>query len=180
MVNIRKTSPMFRAIGTMGVVAGLVGAVTFANLNTNTVALDPNTLASATAHLQIGSNTQAFSDTSVTGMTANLVPGVPSAPFTFYIKNTGQANMNVSAHVNTDFTLSDVSPSDVNLSIECGNGSVAFTLDAWAAGSAAIPGNPLTSGSTWTCTETATLSGSYSGQGGQSLTPFRLEFVGNQ
>lgn len=180
MLSIRKINPMARSIGTMGAVAALVGGITFANLNTNTVALSPNTLTSATASLQVGSNAEAFNDVSVAGMTSTLVPGVPSTPFTFYLKNNGQSDMNITAHVPTNFTGSVVAPSDVTLSLDCGGGPVAFTLDAWAAGSAAIPGNPLTAGNTWTCTETATLAASYGGSGGQAVTPFDVQFVGNQ
>lgn len=179
MLSLRKINPMARAIGTMGAVAALAGGITFANLNTNTVALSPNTLTSATASLQIGSNSQAFSDTSVTGITATLTPGV-SVPFTFYLKNNGQSNMNITANVPTNVSGSTVPASDITLSFDCGGGPVTFTLDQWAAGSAAIPGNPLTAGSTWTCTETATLSSSYTGSGGQAVTPFDVDFVGNQ
>ena|SRR5579871_3882659 len=179
MINIRKMSPMVRSIGTMGVVAGLVGAVTFANLQSNVVALDPNTLDSATASLEIGSNAEAFTHTSVTGINATLVPGIPQS-FTFYLKNDGQSDMNVTASVPTNVSGSPVPASDISLSFDCGSGPVTFTLAAWSGGSAAIPGNPLTAGNTWTCSETATLSSSYSGSGGQAVTPFRVEFVGNQ
>jgi hypothetical protein len=180
MQRIRRINPLLRAIGIIGVVAGLTTAITFAALTSNTVALSPNTLASATANLQIGSNTEAFSNTSVAGMTATLVPGTTSAPFTFFLKNNGQSDMNVTAHIPTVFNASAIPPSDVTLSFDCGSGPVAFTLDAWAAGSAAIPGNPLTAGNTWTCTETATLASSYSGAGGQTVQSFDVQFVGNQ
>jgi len=180
MISIRKINPMARAIGTMGAVAALVGGITFAALQSNTVALSSNTLSSATAALQIGSNSESYSDTAVAGMTATLVPGVPSSPFTFYLKNNGQSDMNITAHVPTDVSSSTIPASDITLSLDCGGGPVSFTLDAWHAGSAAIPGNPLTASNTWTCTETATLASSYSGGGGESVTPFDVQFVGNQ
>ena len=179
MLSLSKINPLARAIGTMGAIAGLVGAVTFANLQSNTVALSPNTLTSATANLQIGNNAEAFNNTSVSGITATLTPGTPSS-FTFYLKNNGQSNMNITAHVPTDFSTSPIPASDITLSFDCGSGPVTFTLDAWAAGSAAIPGNPLGAGSTWTCSETATLASSYGGPGGQAVTPFDVDFVGNQ
>lgn len=182
MINLRKISPMVRSIGTVGAVAGLVGAVTFANLTSNVVALDPNTLTSATAHLQISNDGgSTYSDTSVAGITANLVPGVPSAPYAFKLKNTGDIPLNVSAHIPTDFTGSLVSPNDVTLTLNCGTGDVSFTLAAWAGGSAAVNTGALAAGGAeFTCTEVVTLSGSYAGSGGQTVTPFKVEFTGTQ
>lgn len=179
MWSLRKINPMVRAVGTMGAVAALVGGITFADLNSNQVALTNNTLVSATAQLQIGSNAEAFNNNSVAGMNSTLTPGVPSS-FTFFLKNNGQAPLNITASVPTSGNNSDIPYSDITLSFDCGNGPVTFTLDAWAAGSAAIPGNPLGSNATWTCSETATLASSYSGQGGQSVKAFKVNFVGNQ
>ena len=179
MLSLRNINPMVRAVGTMGAVAALVGGITFADLNTNTVALSPNTLTSATASLLIGSNSEAFTTPSVTGITATLIPGVP-APFTFYLKNSGQSDMNITASVPNGFGGSTIPATDITLGFDCGGGPVSYTLDQWAAGSAAIPGNPLTSGTTWTCTETATLSTGYTGSGGEAVKPFKVNFVGNQ
>jgi hypothetical protein len=179
MLSIRNINPMVRAVGTMGAVAALVGGVTFAGLTSNPVKLTANTLTSATASLEIGSNSQAYSPNSVNGLTATLVPGIP-ASFTFYLNNVGQSAMNITASVPTNVSVSDIPASDITLGFNCGNGSVAYTLDQWAAGSAAIPGNPLPAGSTWTCTETATLTSAYTGSGGQNVIPFDVEFIGNQ
>lgn len=179
MFGLRKINPMVRAIGTMGAIVAVAGGVTFATLNTNTVALTSNQLVSATAALQIGSNSQAFSNNSVDGINATLTPGVLSS-FTFYLKNNGQAAMNITANVPTDVSNSNIPASDITLAFDCGNGPVSYTLDQWAAGSAVIPGGALGPGATWTCSETATLSSSYSGQGGETVKTFKVNFVGNQ
>jgi len=179
MWSLKSINPMVRAVGTMGAVAALAGGITYASLQSNTVALTNNTLVSATAELQIGSNAEAFSSTSVAGMNSTLTPGVPSS-FTFYLKNNGGVPLNITANVPTIVSSSAVPASQVSLSFDCGGGPVTFTLDAWAAGSAVIPGGPLTAGSTWTCTEKATLSSGYSGAGGAAVTPYDVNFVGNQ
>ncbi|MDB5182614.1 MAG: hypothetical protein JWO47_398 [Candidatus Saccharibacteria bacterium] len=180
MGRLSKFSPIARAVGVMGVTAGLVTGITFAALTSNTVALSPNTLSSATAHLQIGSVSEVYNDNSVTGMTATLKPGVPSSPFTFYLKNTGQSDLNVSAHVPGDFSGSAISASDITLTINCGGGDVSYTLAQWNGGSAAISANALTAGSVFTCSETATLSSSATGQGGKTVSPFSVEFTGTE
>ncbi len=182
MVNIRRVSPMVRSIGTMGVVMGLVGAVTFANLQSSAVALDPNTFDSATAELAIGPGTSCPDGdiTQTTGLTATLVPGVASAPFAFCLDNTGDVPLSITAKIPTDFSLSQISPSDVTLSLNCPTiGTLSGPLTAYSS-AVGFPGSQLATGPTEDCTATATLSGSYSGPGGQTLTPFRIEFVGNQ
>jgi hypothetical protein len=181
MFKLSKFSPVARAIGVIGGTAALVTGVTFANLTSNTVALDPNVLASGTAHLLIGSNTEAFTTNPVAGINNDsLLPGVPSAPFTFYLKNDGDAPLDVTVHIPTVFSGSAISPSDVKLKFECGGDPVEYTLAEWAAGTASIPGGPLAAGGTWTCTEVATLSSNYAGDGGETVQQFRVEFVGTQ
>lgn len=179
MVNIRKINPVARAVGTVGVVAGLVGAVTFANLTSNTVALTDNELASATAQLQIGSDAEPFTITSVAGINTDLVPGVPKS-FTYYLKNTGDVSMSVKATVPTDVSASTLDPSKVTLSFDCGGGPVSFTMNAWSnGGTATVPGT-IAPNQIWTCSETATLDSGYTGQGGQSMVPFTVNFDGTQ
>ncbi len=75
MFTIHKINPMVRAVGTMGAVAALVGGITFANLTSNTVALTPNNLTSATAALQIGPNCSTLNSSSTPGFAVtSLVP----------------------------------------------------------------------------------------------------------
>ena len=54
MLSLRNINPMVRSIGTMGAVVALVGGVTFANLQSNAVALSPNNISTGTASIQIG------------------------------------------------------------------------------------------------------------------------------
>jgi len=180
MGRLSKFSPIARAIAVIGATAGLVTGVTFAALTSNTVALAPNTLSSASAHLQIGSVTEVFNDTSVAGMTASLRPGVASDPFTFYLRNTGEVDLDVSAHIPGDFGGSTIPATDVTLTLNCGGGDVSYTIAQWNAGTAVVPGPVAADGGVLTCTETATLSASYSGQGGQTVTPFNVEFTGTE
>jgi hypothetical protein len=178
MLKLSNINPVARAVGTMGAIAAIVGGVTFAAFQSNTVALDPNTLTSASAALQIGSNAEAFSG-QVAGINSDMVPGTPTAPFTFYLKNNGEIPLNVSAHIPTVFT-SGIDPTKVTLAFDCGGGPVSFKLSEWAAGSAVIPGGALAAGQTWTCSETATLDASATGSGDEAVQAFRVEFVGNQ
>lgn len=187
MLNIRRVSPMVRSIGTMGVVMGLVGAVTFANLTSNVVALDPVTLDSATAHLKIGlTNGSGCTDGtdgpqagfSRTGATA-LVPGVASTPFTFCLKNTGGVALNLTTEIpQAAFVDSVINPNLVTLAMTCDNpGSSSGTLDQYTGGT---PLGTLAPGADTNCTATVTLSSSYSGSGGESVNPFAINFVGTQ
>lgn len=61
MVNIRKINPMARAVGVIGVVAGLATAVTFAALQSQATLTD-NTISSGTANLQIATVTNGNCD----------------------------------------------------------------------------------------------------------------------
>ncbi len=86
-----------RAAVAIGATLTLVAGATFANL-TSTATLTNNTLATATADLQVdtgsgfGSSAQGF-------MLTNVVPGVNTTPFAFDLKNNGGVALAVTAHV---------------------------------------------------------------------------------
>jgi hypothetical protein len=185
MVSIRSINPMVRAVGTMGAVAAVVGGITFAALTSNTVALSPNTLGSATAALEIGAgngaNCGTSNDTKVPGFAdAKLTPGVASAPVEFCLKNTGDVPLNLTTAIpQAVFVDSPISPSDVTLDITCANGGHAHgTLSEFTGGT---PLGLLGTGvnNSTDCQATAELSSSFSGTG-KTVNSFDIEFVGTQ
>jgi hypothetical protein len=97
MLNIRKVSPMARAIGTIGVVAGLATAVTFAALQSQATLTD-NTISTGTASLVVSNDATCNVDT-VYGPTADgfdfsVLSGVGSSQNEhFCLKNAGDANL---------------------------------------------------------------------------------------
>ena len=182
MINIRKISPMARAIGTMGVVAGLVGAVTFANLTSNTVALTPNNIATASAELVINNDNScdAGSPTSVIGFqVAALAPG-GSATKNFCLFNSGDIPLDISASI-PDVLGGSTAAVNTTLDIVCT--SIGTTgpalLHLWGSPQtftlAALP-----VGVSEACIATVTLSNSYSGPGGETIPPFTINFTGTQ
>lgn len=182
MISLRNINPVVRAVGTMGAVAALVGGVTFANLQSNTVALSPNTLSSASAALAIGAGTSCpqGNTTSTTGLNTKLVPGQTSAPFGFCLDNTGDIPLHITAQIPTNFSVSAIAPTDITLTLTCPTiGTLSGTLDQYSS-PAAFPGPALVQNTPEDCTATATLSAAYSGSGSQSATPFDIVFVGNE
>jgi len=183
-MNIRKYAPIARAIGIIGVVAGLVTAVTFAAIASNQVSLAPNTLAAASANLLIASGSDNCVDggstTSAPGLTAtNLVPGVASAPNPFCIRNRGTIPLTITASIPQGVFTSGINPADVTLTLNCGVGNVlSGPLTAYSS-PVAFP-NQLAASSEMDCNETATLSSSYSDATGMSVPTFEVDFVGNQ
>ncbi len=177
MLGIRKISPMARAIGTMGVVATLVGAVTFAAVTSNTVALTDNNLTSGTPMLQIGTAVDPFGN-SATGLTATLKPNIPKS-FTFFLQNNDTSPLTITASIPSSFAGSQIPPSAVTMALDCGSGSVSFPISSWAGGSAPIPGTVAANGGIATCTETVTLDASYS-PSGNTLNSYTINFVGNE
>lgn len=187
MRNLRRFNPVLRSVGVIGVVAGLVTAVTFAatGLTSNTVVLAQNDLETATAKLLIGqanSCPESASTTSTQGMTfTNLVPGVSQGPFHFCLDNTGTIPLTVTTSIPQAAFVGDtgVQPSDVTLDMACVGGTTTHgTLDQYTGGTviyAAMPINTPTD-----CTATVTLNASYSGQGNQVVPKFDIDFVGNQ
>jgi hypothetical protein len=180
MLSITKINPMARAVGTMGAVAALVGGITFANLQSNAVALSPNNLTSATATLAIGdADTCPEGDTTtVPGLTATLVPGVPSSARSFCLDNKSGIPMNITTQIPTDLTSSPIPANQVSLKITCdGVGTLEGTLDQYAS---PVALGALGANSQANCSETATLNASYNDNTGKSVTPFDVQFVGNQ
>jgi hypothetical protein len=182
MLKFSKINPAARAIGTVGVVMGLVGAVTFAAETSNTVALTNDTLSSATAALGIGSGATTCPTTNTTASgfsNVKLAPGVTSAPVDFCLANNGDIPLTITMSV-TNPTGGTLDASQVTLDVTCGGDpSLVAPLTYFYSNPTPFT-TPLVNGGSRTCTATATLNPSYSGSGGQSVTPFDIDFVGNQ
>lgn len=180
MFSIRNINPVVRAVGTMGAVAALVGGVTFATLNSNQVALGPNTLTAATTKLAIGPTncgTTAQTQAGFTGVT--LSPG-QSSTVSFCLDNTNGTPLNLTSSVlssagdATALTTSSET-SATTLVVDCGSlGTASGTLDSFSDQAFA---NPLAANTAINCTATATLSSSYSGTGA-AIPSFDVVFTG--
>jgi hypothetical protein len=165
----------------MGAVVAIAGGVTFANLGSTAVKLSPNTLTAATATLSIagGTNCPGGNTTSITGLTDTLVPGVASATFPFCLDNTGDLPLGITAQIPTDLTSSPIPAADVTLTLTCPTiGTLSGTLNDYAS-PVAFPGSDLAVTTPEDCTASATLSSSWTGSG-STVTPFDIDFVGNQ
>jgi len=182
MISLRSINPMVRAVGTMGAVAALVGGITFASLTSNTVALSPNTLTSATAHLLIGGTNGNGCAGATTGpqagMTFKMVPGVTSEPFPFCLKNDGDVPLDITTAIpQAALVGSPISPADVTLDMTCANGGSSHgTLNQYTGGT---PLGSIDNGESTDCTATVTLSPSFSGPG-TTVNSFDIQFVGTQ
>lgn len=180
MLSIRKINPMARAIGTMGVVAAVVGGITFAQIPSNTVTLTDNTITSESAALTIGLGGEGCSGngSTQTGMAVTgLAPGATSTPpFLFCLTNTGSGNLAVSMDTPTVFGGS-IPPGDITLNLTCGGTTTNETLSSLIS-TPVVADSSLASGATDLCNATVTLNGGYTGNGG-SITPFELDFTGS-
>jgi hypothetical protein len=92
-------SPVVRAVGVLSAVGIIVGGATYAAF-ASTATLANNSVNAADSNLEI-SNGGAYA-ASVEGFAFNdLIPGEFTTDQKFYLRNTGTANVNVTAHVPT-------------------------------------------------------------------------------
>lgn len=89
-----------------GLLPLLIAGVTFANLQTNTVALADNQISTSTHNLQIwDAGSSSWDDHQGSGFTINdLAPGDQSAKQPFYLKNNSGANLALTVAVPGGFT----------------------------------------------------------------------------
>ena len=182
-MRILNISPIVRAVGVIGGVAALVTGVTFANLTSNTVALTPNNITTASAALVIDQANSCVnnSPTSTQGFTVtSLAPGA-STTKKFCIKNKGTTDLSLSATI-PEALGGSTAAVNTTLGITCTNGGGTFStvaLNTYNSTQSAA-GSNLAAGATAECTATATLSGGYGGVGGEPIPTFTIEFVGSQ
>jgi len=120
MVNIHQINPMARAIGVIGAVAALVTATTFAALTSNSVVLADSQFQMGTAELKIWDvGSSQYVTTPVNGFNfTNVAPDVQTGAFTFWLKNTGTLNLDITSTGTVGSTPNIIDPSGVNFEIE--------------------------------------------------------------
>jgi hypothetical protein len=92
-------NPVVRAVGVFSAVAIIAGGVTYAALNTSAT-LSGNTITTADANLLLWDG-DSYETTAPGFDVTGLIPGEGSADQKFYVKNAGDTNLNVTAHVAT-------------------------------------------------------------------------------
>jgi hypothetical protein len=97
MRSIRLVHPVLRAIGVIGVVAGLTTAVTFAALNDKAVLADTS-ISTPTADLTLWDG-DSFEPQAPGFTITDLVPGQGSGEKAFYMRNNGGIDLDITAHV---------------------------------------------------------------------------------
>lgn len=157
MQSIRTISPLLRAVAVISAVAVLAVSVTFAALTSNSVVLADSQFDIATPGLEIapdadgsvGGGPGAYTTTSVAGFSfSNVVPGTETAAFPFWLKNTGEVDLNISG-VSTLGTVSGTIADGSKIHFKIKNettasGTVDFTYTQLTDGTPdAMPGNPL-------------------------------------
>ena len=88
--------PVARAIFVIASVATVVTGITFAALQSQSVALTGNTIETASANLQVSKDGVTYGSSTGGYDFANVVPGgaaVPASGSTFYLKNGGTTNL---------------------------------------------------------------------------------------
>lgn len=182
MINIRKISPLVRAIGTMGAVAAIAGGITFAQLTSNTVALSPNTLTTDTASILIGTGITDTTcdnagDTAPGVVATSFKPGDPATTVNFCLDNTSDFSQTLTANIPQTPMNSDAAAA-TTFTITCTiEGTLTSNLNTWGPGTFA---NPLPANTSDACTASAALSGSYTGSGVSTIPGFVVNFVGTQ
>lgn len=148
---IKRNGALVRAIAIVASVGILVTGVTYAALQSQQAVLSGNTIQTASANLLIGtaSATSTAFSSSHSGFTfANIVPGGPAQPTngnTFYLKNTGTANLSLKLGVATTPTnTSNVDLSKVNIIVTRVDTGTTQTTSLQALNSSAQGGLTLT------------------------------------
>jgi hypothetical protein len=180
----------------LGAIAALVGGVTYAQFSAGPVSLTGETLASATTGLQVSSDGTTFGSTEAGNFSfSGMVPGGTASPDeTFYLRNTGTTDLDVSALVgsNPTFTVlpnGEVNTDDVTTAISCSSGAGSSlasppdgnTLTALEGSDGLLLTGSLKAGDTAKCSVNfAMLSGVVTGSfSGITSNGFSLEFAGN-
>ena len=183
-MNLRKYSPVLRAVGIVGVVAGLVTAVTFAQLTSSTVVLADNTLTADSANIAIGTgvaiatpSTCTAASSSAPGLSAPSFKPGDTATVNFCLQNSSDFAQTLTATIPQTPMGSDAAAA-TTFTITCATeGPLTSNLNTWGPGTF---GAPIPAHSSDACTATATLSAAYNGSGVNTIPTFNVNFVGTQ
>lgn len=187
MLHITKINPMVRAIGTVGAVAALVGGITFAQMQSNAVALSPNDVTTGTAHLQIAADATGCSDAAygdgpvagfnVAGLTSDS--STDPTPINFCIKNNGAVPLTILGSIPQNVETGNTASGFVTLDVSCTSlGDNTGSLNTWYAAGETF--GTLGVGDTDACTASLSLNSGYSGSGGETVPTFDISFIGDQ
>jgi hypothetical protein len=181
MLKLSNINPVARAVGTMGAIAAIVGGVTFAALQSNTVALTPNTLTTGSAELAISDTncTTGTTTTTTAGFNnATLVAGTPVS-VNFCMVNKGDVPLTMFSIIPQDLSTSTAA-AHTDLKVTCETiGSAEGNLNTWSSYKQ-FDGSNLAAGEDVNCTATATLDNSYTGSGNEAIPAFSVNFIGNE
>lgn len=154
MRKLFNINPLVRAVGVISAVAVLVGGVTFAALQSRAT-LTNNTISTASAGLEIWDG-NSFENTAPGFDVTGLVPGRGSGENFFYLRNSGDADMNVTARVprvpdrpNGGYGFSgweNVRVTFVSHEAGCSNDTVRTTMATLLAREVRLPCGPLSEG----------------------------------
>jgi hypothetical protein len=151
MRSIRLINPMLRAIGVIGVVAGLVTGVTFAALNDQAVLAD-SSISTSTAALKLWDG-DSFESLAPGFHVTDLVPGTGSGEKLFYFKNEGTVALNITAHIPNaptppagGYGFSGFENVKITFTNKHTGATTDTNMAALLAGEVSLPSNPLGAG----------------------------------
>ncbi len=184
MGRFSKFNPIARAVGVIGATAALVTGVTFATLQSNTIAIGPNNITTGNAALQIaagGNCVDGVYGTSIPGFTvADMTSSTDVPAIDFCLKNNGDVALSIFSWIPENVTVATAS-GYITLDISCtliGNKSA--TLNTYYAVGQTFTDSPLNSGEAVGCTADLSLSNTYPGSGGETVPTFNINFNGNE
>ncbi len=188
MASPRSISPLFRTFMVLGAVGIITTAVTFAALQSQNAVLSSNTISTSTAFLLVSTDNLAFNNTKPGFTFSNVTPGGAATPangYSFYLKNTGTANLGIKVAVGT----APSNPNSVDLSkvfvdftrTETGltqNLSLKSLVDSYATGGTAL-NDIVNAGTTGQYSVKVSMtSDAYSGSSGATISGVDLSFSG--
>ncbi|MFI5240456.1 MAG: hypothetical protein ACHQUB_01985 [Candidatus Saccharimonadia bacterium] len=176
----RHTIATVRAVGVVAVTAAVVTGVTLATYQSNTVNLTSAQLTSANAQLVIKSTGADYGTTDTGFDFTGLAPGTPSAPFTFYLDNTGGVDLTISASSGPLTPISNFDPTQVTLhfvNVTASGASQDYPLSQLATG-LVLPGGPIIANSVDQYTVSATISSAAVTGSGGGVSPFTITLTG--
>ena len=183
-----KLNPVVRATGIICLTAALVTGVTFAALSSS-APLTNNTLASATANLEVDSQNDGFATTDPGFTFTGIVPGgVGSGDSSFKLNNAGSTDLEISVNLDaapvwTVVPASSVDDTKVHVTFTCEDGdltpyTVTTTVANLVAGPVSLVGDNLAIGQTANCTVSVSMdAGAFTGSSASSDT-FDFVFTG--
>lgn len=180
--------PLLRSLIILSTVGLITTAATFAALQSSNAVLSSNTISTATAFLMVSNDGSTYNNTKSGFTFSNVTPGGPAVPangYSFYLKNTGTANLSIK--LTLDATPSglagiDTSKVFINLSRPDNGFNASITLksliDSMNSGAVAL--NDIVNAGTTAqySLKVSMAADAYSGTGGSTISGIDLVFSG--